>query len=114
MADKPALRVTLTLMPDRPLHVAAATILEAIPKGKRTAFICERIVNGADKKDMLEEIRTIIRDTIKENFSQASNIQIQPQTYQEPEKTQTDDAAEEIRKNIFGFLASLEEGDDGP
>jgi len=110
MANEPILRVTLTLMPGNKLHEATAAILSKIPKGQRTAFVCEKITNGTDRKVFLEEVRKTIRESIR----QVPYVQVQPETYQEPELTDNDSNAEEVRRNFLGFLATLEEGDDGP
>ena len=98
MADKETERVTLTLVMDIPLHRKTWQILTGIQKGKRTEYICKKIVGQQNEQEFA--------DIIYENTLKALNHY--NGRLQAPATETNMDEAEEIENNLFGFLSSLE------
>ncbi len=66
MAENRIRRMPLPLSLDNPLHAEALTIIEGIPKGKRTEFICKKICAGE-----IEELSPALKNAIYECVKQA-------------------------------------------
>jgi hypothetical protein len=109
MAESKIRRMPLPLSLNNPLHTKALKIIEEIPKGKRTEFICKKICAGEN-----EELSPALRKAIYECVKQAVRDQglapaAQPQGITdeaEKDKGQSKES-DEIRKNLFCFMNSL-------
>lgn len=99
MGEKEVLRITLTLNLKTPLHRQVWAVLKDIQNGKRTEFICKRIVGQQDMQEMAKIVYDNALKALSEYGVSISN------------DTKTDinmEEADEIDRNFFGFLASLE------
>ena len=99
MGEKEVLRITLTLNLKTPLHRQVWAVLKDIQNGKRTEFICKRIVGQQDMQEMAKIVYDNALKALSEYGVSISN------------DTKTDinmEKADEIDRNFFGFLASLE------
>ena len=98
MAEKR--RVNLSLNLSAPHQREAWNILRAIPSGQRTDAVCRMICKGYQREDLLDGIRTVIREELHSvELVSAKEKNEQPQ-------------AGDVDDNVLGFLRSLQEGDD--
>lgn len=98
MADKRRLNLSLNL--SAPHQREAWNILRAIPSGQRTDAVCRMICKGYQREDLLDGIRTVIREELHSvELVSAKEKNEQPQ-------------AGDVDDNVLGFLRSLQEGDD--
>lgn len=98
MAEKR--RVNLSLNLSAPHQREAWNILRAIPPGQRTDAVCRMICKGYQREDLLDGIRTVIREELHSvELVSAKEKNEQPQ-------------AGDVDDNVLGFLRSLQEGDD--
>ena len=98
MPEKDFRRVTLTLAMDTPLHRQTWKILSDIQKGRRTEYICKKIIGQQDKYELAD---IVYENTLKALNQYGGSIQ-------QPVQTTNIKEAEEIEQNLLGFLASLE------
>jgi len=98
MQSKEFKRFTLSLNMDNPFHRQVWAILEKIPKGNRTEYVCKKITGQQSKNELAQ---TVYENTLHALKDYGGNIQPTP-----VEETNLDEA-EEISSNLFGFLASL-------
>ena len=91
-------RIGLMLYMDNPLHRSAWELLQKIPKGSRTEYICKCIT----EKHRAEELSAVVYSSIKRALDEYEGIA------PKPENTPKTKEAGEIRKNLFGFMASLQ------
>ena len=97
-------RVTMTFMRDNPEHEAAWEIIQGIPKGKRTGYICACIAER-ERMDLLAEM---ICQKIRTSRSSPPATEI----INHPNQT---GEAEKVKNNLLGLLSALEsKGDDEP
>lgn len=88
-------RLHIRFSPGKPEQMEAWRILEAIPIGQRTEFVCGLIVDSTQK----ESIADIAYDAVKRALKEYQpNIQTAKPTEKE---------TGEINKDILGFLKSL-------
>ena len=101
MAEKR--RVNLSLNLSAPHQREAWNILRAIPSGQRTDAVCRMICKGYQREDLLDGIRTVIREELhRVEFVSAKEKNEQPQ-------------AGDVDDSVLGFLLGLQkEGDDEP
>ena len=98
MADKRRLNLSLNL--SAPHQREAWNILRTIPPGQRTDAVCRMICKGYQREDLLDGIRTVIREELRcVEFISAKETIEQPQ-------------AGDVDESVLGFLRSLQEGDD--
>ena len=98
MADKRRLNLSLNL--SAPHQREAWNILRAIPSGQRTDAVCRMICKGYQREDLLDGIRTVIREELhRVELVSAKEKNEQPQ-------------AGDVDDSVLGFLRSLQEGDD--
>lgn len=98
VADKRRLNLSLNL--SAPHQREAWNILRAIPSGKRTDAVCRMICKVYQREDLLNGIRTVIREELHSmELVSAKEKNEQPQ-------------AGDVDDNVLGFLRSLQEGDD--
>lgn len=98
MADKRRLNLSLNL--SAPHQREAWNILRAIPPGQRTDAVCRMICKGYQREDLLDGIRTVIREELhRVELVSAKEKNEQPQ-------------AGDVDDSVLGFLRSLQEGDD--
>ena len=98
MAEKR--RVNLSLNLSAPHQREAWNILRAIPPGQRTDAVCRMICKGYQREDLLDGIRTVIREELhRVELVSAKEKNEQPQ-------------AGDVDESVLGFLRSLQEGDD--
>lgn len=97
MPEREMRRVTLTLAMDAPLHKQVWQILVGIQKGKRTEYICKRIVEQEEK----QKIARIVYDNMLRALNDYGGIQ------KNDVQAKTNEAGE-IENNLFGFLSALE------
>ena len=96
MSEKEIHRIGLTLNMNNSMHRQAWQLLKVIPVGKRTEYICQKITGEQ------EIAKTVYENTLKALKEYGGGITPAP-------VIETDlDEAEEIDRNFFGFLASLE------
>ena len=94
MADKR--RVNLSLNLSAPHQREAWNILRAIPSGQRTDAVCRMICKGYQREDLLDGIRTVIREELHSvELVSAKEKTEQPQ-------------AGDVDENVLGFLLSLQ------
>ena len=108
MSEKTIRRMPLPLSPENPLHARALKIIEGIPKGKRTEFICKKICAGEDEEISLS-LKNAIYECVKKAIRDQGGVTVQPTVTEVVTPTVTDDERDEIDRNFFGFLASLED-----
>ena len=94
MAEKR--RLTLSFSMSIPRQREAWELLCAIPSGQRADAVCRMILEHRNQNDLLETVRTVIREEL-------SSVQIIPQT-EEPEQQE----AENVSDDVLGFLLSLQ------
>ena len=109
MVESKIRRMPLPLSPENPLHARALKIIEGVPKGKRTEFICKKICAGED-----EEISPALKNAIYECVKKAIRDQgLAPAPRPQVITTESENGKEvkkesdEIRRNLFGFMNSL-------
>ena len=95
MADKR--RVNLSLNLSAPHQREAWGILRAIPAGQRTDAVCRMICKGHQREDLLEGIRTVVR----EELHSVEFIAVK-------EKTEQPQGAGDLDDNVLGFLLALQ------
>ena len=102
MADKRRLNLSLNL--SAPHQREAWNILRAIPSGQRTDAVCRMICKGHQREDLLDGIRTVVREELRGvEFISAKETTEQPQE------------AGDVDDSVLGFLLGLQkEGDDEP
>ena len=94
MADKR--RVNLSLNLSAPHQREAWGIIRAIPAGQRTDAVCRMICKGYKRDALLEEIRAVIREELRDvEFISAQEKTEQPQ-------------AGDVDDNVLGFLLALQ------
>jgi len=112
MDGKRIRRMPLPLCLDNPLHMKALKIIEAIPKGKRTEFICKKItakedeISPALRKAMYEAVMQALRE------HGAISVQQPAAASEEQEPPQDTGEARTARNNFLGFLATLRGDED--
>ena len=107
MAENRIRRMPLPLSLDNPLHAKALAIIEGIPKGKRTEFICNKICAG-ENEELSPALKNAIYECVKQAIRDQGGIAVQPTVIQAEAQDNASDARDEIENNLFGFLASLE------
>ena len=98
MAEKRRLNLSFSM--SIPRQREAWELLCAIPSGQRADAVCRMILEHRNQNDLLETVRTVIREEL-------SSVQIIPQT-EEPEQQE----AENVSDDVLGFLLSLQEEGD--
>ena len=96
MADRRRLNLSFRL--SRPDQRRAWDILSAIPPGQRTQAVCRMVAGYLDQRELLEAVRT----TIREELSVAPLTKI---------NTQREEAGD-VDDTVLGFLRALQEGDE--
>ena len=94
MAEKRRLNLSFSM--SIPRQREAWELLCAIPSGQRADAVCRMILEHRNQNDLLETVRTVIREEL-------SSVQIIPQT-EEPEQQE----AENVSDDVLGFLLSLQ------
>ena len=107
MAENRIRRMPLPLSLDNPLHTKALMIIEGIPKGKRTEFICKKICAG-ENEELSPALKNAIYECVKQAIRNQGGISVQPTVIRAEVPDNKSDEKEEIENNLFGFLASLE------
>ena len=107
MAENRIRRMPLPLSLDNQLHAKALTIIENVPKGKRTEFICNKICAG-ENEELSPALKNAIYECVKQAIRDQGGIAVQPTVIQAEVQDNVSDAKDEIENNLFGFLASLE------
>ena len=96
MSEKRRLNLSLNL--SAPHQREAWNILRVIPAGQRTDAVCRMICQAGKQKNLLDSIRTVLREELRRvEFVSATEKIEQPQ-------------AEGVDDNVLGFLRSLQEG----
>jgi len=93
-------RIGITFLMDNSLHQKAWDILQGIPKGGRTEYICKCLT----EKRRTEELATVVYMSVKKALDEYEGVTARQA---KPDKPQTNEA-DEIKKNLFGFMASLQ------
>ena len=108
MDEKRIRRMPLPLCLDNPLHMEALKIIEAIPKGKRTEFICKKVT--AKEDEVSPALRNAMYEAVKQALREHGAVSVQQATVVEPEQSQEekDAHAKEVERNFFGFLKELQ------
>ena len=89
-------RVNLSLNLSAPHQREAWGIIRAIPAGQRTDAVCRMICKGYKRDALLEEIRVVIREELRDvEFISAQEKTEQPQ-------------AGDVDDNVLGFLLALQ------
>jgi len=107
MAENRIRRMPLPLSLDNQLHAKALTIIENVPKGKRTEFICNKICAG-ENEELSPALKNAIYECVKQAIRDQGGISVQPTVIQAEVQDNVSDAKDEIENNLFGFLASLD------
>lgn len=98
MAEKR--RVNLSLNLSAPHQREAWGIIRAIPAGQRTDAVCRMICKGHKRDELLDGIRTIIREELRGvEFISAKETAEQPQ-------------AGDVDENVLGFLRFLQNDEE--
>jgi len=80
----------------------ARKLLCDIASGQRTDAVCRMILEHQSKRELLDAVRSVIREELR-------SVQIVSQQIEEPEQQD----AGNVSDDVLGFLLSLqEEGDD--
>ena len=95
MADKR--RVNLSLNLSAPHQREAWGIIRAIPAGQRTDAVCRMICKGYQREELLDGIRTVIR----EELHSVEVVSVK-------EKTEQPQGAGDLDDNVLGFLLALQ------
>lgn len=111
MDEKKPIRLPLPLYMHNPLHKAAYEKLQSIPKGKRTEFICQRII--ADEGKLPQNVYQAISECMERVLDKRGSPPVQALISEQTNTEQADEAGE-VKHNFLGFLSGLQEGDDGP
>lgn len=113
MNEKRIRRMPLPLCLDNPLHMEALKIIEAIPKGKRTEFICKKVTAKEDA--VSPALRNAMYEAVKQALREHGAVSVQQATVVEPERSQEekDAQAKEFERNFLGFLKELEAMGEG-
>ena len=87
-------------------HKKVLQILSAIPKGNRSAAVCNMIIQAQEASDL----KTLISETIEKAFSQQlSAIQLSPH----PSNPQpASEASDDVPPDLIDMLKSLQKGGD--
>ena len=94
VADKRRLNLSLNL--SAPHQREAWNILRAIPSGQRTDAVCRMICKGYQREDLLDGIRTVIREELHSvELVSAKEKNEQPQ-------------AGDVDDSVLGFLLGLQ------
>lgn len=108
-------RIPFPLSLDNPLHKEVLEILQGVPRGKRTEFICRKItakpndeMSPAYRKAMVECVLEALRQHGVSSTPQPQETIVQNAS----EDNETDELAKEIHRNIFSFLDTLNQDDD--
>ena len=99
MAEKRRLNLAFSLA--KPHQRRAWNWLSAIPAGQRTDAVCRLIRNHLDRRELLDNLRAIVREELG-----AAQIQ----AIQKEKTTQAGD----VDEDVLGFLLALQKGDDNP
>ena len=103
MKKRAARHVTLTLSPENPLNAAAWRVISAVPKGKRTEYICRVLT----EHERAEELAAVVYRSAVRALDEYGGTMQKPNNM-----TQGDsDEAGEIEQNFLGFLSALQGGD---
>ena len=99
MAEKKRLNLAFSMA--NPRQREAWELLCAIPSGQRADAVCRMILEHRNQSDLLETVRTVIREEL-------SGISVTPKI-EEPEQQGTGSVSDDV----LGFLLSLQnEGAD--
>ena len=85
---------------DKSLHQKVWDILQSIPKGGRTEYICKCIL----AKEQSDNIADVVYKSVKKVLAEQGRMPERPAELNKPKTRE----AEEIKKNLFGFMASLQ------
>lgn len=99
MAEKKRLNLSFSMAV--PYQREAWKLLRAIPSGQRTGAICRMLLAHRNREDLLDAIRTIVREELQ-------TIRIPKAEKNERNCHQTED----VDQNVLSFLASLQEEGD--
>lgn len=89
-------KFSVTLSLDNPLHRAAWDVFETIARGKRTEFICRKVIEKSREKELGV---VVYENTLRALKDYGGEIQ-------KPNITETEQV-EEVEQNFFDFLSSL-------
>ena len=103
MDDMITMRCTLTLYATNPIHVRARQILDKIPKGQRPEHIC-RLLTAHERSKRLE---AVVYEAVVKALREQGNVTVTQQN------SKSSDEADEVEKNFFGFLSTLQVKGDG-
>ncbi len=93
-------RLNLSFAMSSPYQREAWEQIAAIPPGQRTDAICRMIHNDKDQQELLDTIRSAIREELNG-------------AYRTTDTTAAQEQAGDMDENVLGFLLALqEEGDD--
>lgn len=98
MADKRRLNLSFSMASTR--QRAVWKILSATPPGRRTDTVCRIVQEHAARQELLEAVRTVVREELERFQPQTTIVKEHP--------------AGAVDDNVLGFLLSLqqEEGDN--
>ena len=96
MGDRRRLNLAFSL--SRAEQRRAWDILSAIPPGQRTQAVCRMVAGYLDQRELLEAVRTAIREELDGVSSTKTNTQREK--------------AGDVDDTILGFLRALQEGDE--
>lgn len=89
-------KFSVTLSLENPLHKSAWEVFETIARGKRTEFICRKVIEQGQEKELGA---VVYENTLRALKDYGGGIQ-------KPNNVETEQA-EEVEQNFFGFLSSL-------
>lgn len=98
MADKRRLNLSFSMA--SPRQRAVWKILSATPPGQRTDTVCGIVQEHAARQELLEAVRTVVREEL---------ARFQPPVQ---EKTANEQTAGAVDDNVLGFLLSLQQEED--
>lgn len=92
-------RLNLSLSMASPRQRAVWKILSAIPPGQRTDTVCRIVQEHAVRKELLDAVRTVVREELERFQPQETIAKEQP--------------AGVVDDNVLGFLLSLQQEEGG-
>lgn len=92
-------RLSLSLFLSSPLQREAWELLQSLPPGKRTEYVCRAVCRMRDQTYVLDAVRAVMRE----------NAAVKPQRYPEEENVQSVQAGD-VGQDVLGFLRELQEG----
>lgn len=96
-------RLNLSLFLSSPLHREAWELLQSLPAGQRTEYVCRAVCRMQDQRAVLDAVRDVLSD----------KTAAVPQTHPHHEKQDgQSEQAGDISQDVLDFLNMLQNGDD--